>query len=234
MTTGRYCAAHKQQQQREQDARRGSAYSRGYGKRWQKYRAIYLIEHPYCVKCDEPATVVDHVQDHKGNYRLFWDASNHQALCKRCHDRKTARGNMATPKRIVVCGPPASGKTTWVQQRRKAGDLVLDVDAIGATVFGCTEHEWPDTAVPMMSAIREAVVRFVKQRWQGKAYLIVSDKHSAQQCAQAIGAEIVTMDTGLDTCRQRAAGRGASVIAAIERWAIGVAPTGRGVQSLGG
>ena len=35
------------------------------------------------------ATVVDHVTPHRGDKKLFWDESNWQALCKRCHDKKT-------------------------------------------------------------------------------------------------------------------------------------------------
>jgi 5-methylcytosine-specific restriction protein A len=38
-----------------------------------------------------PATVVDHVVPHRGNQRLFWDPANWAALCKPCHDAKTAR-----------------------------------------------------------------------------------------------------------------------------------------------
>ena len=32
------------------------------------------------------ATVVDHIQPHEGDMNLFWNADNHQALCKLCHD----------------------------------------------------------------------------------------------------------------------------------------------------
>jgi len=35
------------------------------------------------------ATVVDHIIPHRGDARLMWDESNYQALCKRCHDKKT-------------------------------------------------------------------------------------------------------------------------------------------------
>ena len=38
----------------------------------------------------EPATVVDHITPHKGDMVKFWDESNHQGLCKRHHDTKTA------------------------------------------------------------------------------------------------------------------------------------------------
>jgi 5-methylcytosine-specific restriction protein A len=57
---------------------------------------VYLYRHPLCVNCHdqgylEPATVVDHIQPHRGDQALFWDPSNWQALCKTCHDRKTAQ-----------------------------------------------------------------------------------------------------------------------------------------------
>ena len=56
---------------------------------------MYLAEHPLCInydnKCHNPASVVDHIQDHNGNYELFWDVSNHQPMCAECHNKKTAR-----------------------------------------------------------------------------------------------------------------------------------------------
>ncbi len=67
-----------------------------YNARWRRYRLEFLQENPLCVCADcegktTPATVVDHIVDHRGNYELFWNADNHQALAKRCHDRKTGR-----------------------------------------------------------------------------------------------------------------------------------------------
>lgn len=35
------------------------------------------------------ATVVDHIQPHRGDEELMWNQNNWQALCKPCHDRKT-------------------------------------------------------------------------------------------------------------------------------------------------
>lgn len=69
---------------------------RGYDSRWRKYRAWYLKRHPLCRHCEEkgrltPATVVDHIEPHKGDQQKFWDFKNHQGLCKPCHDSKTAR-----------------------------------------------------------------------------------------------------------------------------------------------
>ncbi len=75
-----------------------SACKRGYDRNWQSARTAYLAEHPLCRSCRQAgrvaeATVVDHIVPHRGDQRLFWDITNWQSLCKRCHDKKTARGH---------------------------------------------------------------------------------------------------------------------------------------------
>jgi 5-methylcytosine-specific restriction protein A len=144
----RYCQEHSKQSQRQADERRGSANERGYTNRWQKARKIYLSHHPMCAEClfNErltPATVVDHIIPHKGDYELFWDKDNWQPLCKKCHDKKTfteTRPNYIPlalyypqiEKPIsnvtLVCGSPGSGKTTYINNNKSDGDLVIDIE----------------------------------------------------------------------------------------------------------
>ncbi len=55
----------------------------------------WLTNNPLCVECERqglttPATEVDHIVPHRGDKVLFWDHDNWQALCKPCHDVKTA------------------------------------------------------------------------------------------------------------------------------------------------
>ena len=88
---------------------RASSTQRGYNSRWQRYAKNFLKRHPLCQQClklkeggaglprDIPertraSEVVDHIIPHRGNQELFWKPSNHQALCKKCHDRKTGKG----------------------------------------------------------------------------------------------------------------------------------------------
>lgn len=88
-----------------EDERRQSSSSRGYGWRWQKARKAFLREHPFCAEHAQalapwntvpvPASVVDHIIPHNGDEELFWDQSNWQALCKPCHDRKSARERLS-------------------------------------------------------------------------------------------------------------------------------------------
>lgn len=75
---------------------RPSARQRGYDSRWDKARKTYLAQHPLCCMCQqqgriEPATVVDHITDHKGDQVLFWDQSKWQPLCKPHHDATKQR-----------------------------------------------------------------------------------------------------------------------------------------------
>ncbi len=72
---------------------RASAHARGYGRDWRKYRVAFLCTNTTCVLCGEPSTVVDHVRAAKGDENLFWDESNHRALCKRCHDQRVDEGD---------------------------------------------------------------------------------------------------------------------------------------------
>jgi len=76
---------------------RPTAAGRGYNYRWQRARLAFLAEHPLCATCKANgltagAEVVDHKTPHRGDQELFWDRSNWQPLCRKCHSEKTARG----------------------------------------------------------------------------------------------------------------------------------------------
>ena len=97
LTEDRFCPKHMKEYNRRYDREQRPGYSKLYKTaRWQRLRKRVLSAQPLCVECGRygiltPATVVDHITPHKGNQRLFWDEDNLQALCKSCHDRKTAR-----------------------------------------------------------------------------------------------------------------------------------------------
>ena len=88
LTHEQYCPTHAPLH------KRATAGERGYDGKWRLRRAAYLRAHPLCVVCTRagrltPATVVDHIKPHRGDERLMWDEANWQALCKKCHDKKT-------------------------------------------------------------------------------------------------------------------------------------------------
>ncbi len=60
----------------------------------QELRPGQLLREPFCRECARkgvrtPATDVDHIRDHRGDWKLFTDPGNLQSLCHSCHSRKT-------------------------------------------------------------------------------------------------------------------------------------------------
>jgi 5-methylcytosine-specific restriction enzyme A len=97
----------------EYEKHRGHAAARGYGYQWRIASKAYLAKNPLCVECLKrqrlvAATVVDHIVPHKGNPALFWNWDNWQALCKRCHNRKTAISDGRWGRGARISRDPAS------------------------------------------------------------------------------------------------------------------------------
>lgn len=76
---------------RNQRSDAAKAYRKLYNNnKWKKARLEHLYEHPECAYCRargmlSGADLVDHIEPHKGDEKLFWDRSNWQSLCWDCH-----------------------------------------------------------------------------------------------------------------------------------------------------
>lgn len=88
----KYCKKHSPLHKGE-DVRPGRKNGNLYGTaKWQKMRRVVLTTHPICQICGKAtADVVDHIKPHRSDPELFWDSRNLQALCKKCHDRKSLK-----------------------------------------------------------------------------------------------------------------------------------------------
>lgn len=60
-----------------------------YGRKWKGASKQWLSkpEHSWCEKCGKPSELVHHKIEHEGNWDLFWDRNNWQALCWSCHSK---------------------------------------------------------------------------------------------------------------------------------------------------
>ncbi|WP_421695473.1 HNH endonuclease [Aestuariivirga sp.] len=79
------------------DRTRPSASARGYDRQWSRESKIYLRNNPACTRCGNPASLVDHIQPHKGNQKLFWNRGNWQSLCTGCHSTWKQSQERSTP-----------------------------------------------------------------------------------------------------------------------------------------
>lgn len=192
---------------RQKEVKRETRTERGYDNRWLRASKTFLSTRPLCSECRwfyriTPAEVTDHKRPHRKDWGLFWDTENWQPLCKRCHDMKTSRENSALAK-YVVCGPPGAGKTTWVNSRRKQGDLVFDADYLLAAMFSTPVHQPIEHGAPLVERLRAIVVDWLQNYPSQSAYIIQANEQRAKDTANALGAELValngTYSSGLKT-----------------------------------
>lgn len=94
-----------------------------YSSRWDRLRRRFLRDNPLCVYCEragktKAATVVDHIQPHRGDMALFWRQGNWQPLCQSCHDRvkqRQERGGLDSA--CGVDGMPLDPRHPWNVER---------------------------------------------------------------------------------------------------------------------
>lgn len=199
----RYCPKHRatdSERERESSTRR-------YGKNWQKLRRMVLDRDPVCTApgCLEPSAEVDHiVRTTKGGDDSL---ENLQGLCKRCHRTKTTaeRKDDAEPgKRVVVAGPVASGKTTWVRRHAPAGSLVWDLDQFGGLLFNRDPQATREDELDLLLEVRRVIVSHLNRTPCSRAcFIIVSDLETAARIAAEIRGEVVAVTADVDVIDDR-------------------------------
>ena len=63
---------------------------RYWSQEWRRSRLAFIKTNPECNACGWPASVVDHIIPVRQGAEFF-DSSNWQSLCKRCHAAKSGR-----------------------------------------------------------------------------------------------------------------------------------------------
>jgi hypothetical protein len=150
-----------------------------------------------------------------GHYKLdkyagFFFRSNLQGLCRSCHAIKsladiqtlgTRLSYVGTDRRntTVVCGPPASGKSTYVQQHLEDGDVYWDYDEVMAELSGLPMHQEDATKRTAVLLRRDRFIQETAEH-QGRVYFIIT--RSTTKLARLLvsaGASLVEMDTTAGT-----------------------------------
>lgn len=68
----------------------------------------------------------------------------------------------------IVCGPPGSGKSSYVEQRIRWGDIVIDMDKLWVAISGQKEYDKPEGLLPYVLNMRDGLYRALETS-KGKA-----------------------------------------------------------------
>lgn len=211
------------------------------GRAGQEQRKRRLAAEPLCRHCAEKgivraATSPDHIVPLKMGGSD--DDSNIQCLCEECHATKTALESTSSeaasnhpdwlkPSAIpltIISGPPCAGKTTYVEQHSRPGDLVIDLDAILASLDP-SYRQWSGGTLPSLLnrgiRARNELLGSLHRVCHGKAWFIVSAPTKAERdwWVSKLGGELVLLDPGTDECKRRAVARGTPLAAqGIDQW----------------
>lgn len=132
----------------------------------------------------------------------------------------------------VVIGPPAAGKSTWVREHAKPGDVVLDYDvlAVALTAPGGDPHDHAPAVATVAKAARAAALEAALKLVRTADVYVIHSSPGRQRMAEyeAMGARIVTVDPGRDVVRAQAKGkRPQRMYVAIDEWYRNHAPDQR-------
>ena len=123
----------------------------------------------------------------------------------------------------VVTGPPAGGKSTWIQAHATPRDIVIDMDRIASALTGPGAPGWNQDAIVQRVAQRArfaAIDEAVKHLDDVDVYLIhTMPGPKALARYRRLRARIVVVDPGEDTVRARvAAMRSTGMDRVVTRW----------------
>jgi hypothetical protein len=136
----------------------------------------------------------------------------------------------------VVTGPPAAGKSAYVQLHAGPADVVIDLDRLLVALAGPGVDRPADAdpqVRPIAAAARESAIRAAMRAGNGVTVWIVHALPTSAQLAtyRAVGANIVTLDPGALAVDDRLAGRPADAPAAARWYAGAQAPALPGAVS---
>lgn len=123
----------------------------------------------------------------------------------------------------LIYGSPCSGKSTYVKEHFKNGDIVCDVDRLYSALCYNEEHQTELYAQEVASQMYDNLLDIVRDRqghWHN-AYVITiaNTKEKIEQMKERIHAdEVIYVDTPIEVCLERAKERPFYFAWLIEEW----------------
>lgn len=146
-----------------------------------------------------------------------------EIICFDCHNAEHRR--FGYERQIyLVWGSPLSGKSTYVRQVFKQGDIILDIDTIWQAVTYMPSHVKPNNCRFNVFALKNALYDQIKTRYGNwsDAYVIggYPNPYEREQLITELGAEAIYCESTREEClrRRQLAQRSAEYDSYINKW----------------
>lgn len=169
-----------------------------------------------CEHCGKP---IIHRYDCIGHHMIelnehnIYDANialnpdNIMLLHHKCHNKIHDKLGIYSKQVYLVYGSPLSGKSTYVHDNMRSGDLIVDMDNIWQCLSGCDRYIKPNRLKSCVFSIRDSLLDMVRMR-QGKwltAWVIGGYPLSSERerLIKSLDARAVFIDTDMEECMHR-------------------------------
>ena len=111
-----------------------------------------------------------------------------------------------TATTILVCGPAGSGKSAFVREHMRDGDLIVDVDALACALSGSEIYRDNPESLPYALMARDAVLRGLARPGRTQRAWVVTGlprRDRRNEMRDQLNAYVVVLETPYDECIRR-------------------------------
>ena len=185
-----------------------------YGGPWRRIRKQILERDQHTCQiqtkgCTTLATQVDHIiPTSQGG--PWWDPTNLRASCPNCNNQRIDRTGQnrwqhnPNTRITLIQGPPASGKTTHIEEHAKPTDLIIDYNHLQQAISNNPPHNRHHHDATTIA--RNALLKALRQGHLPHPHVWITTTHPNPQ--HLPHHHKIQIDPGLDTCIQRSIDRG--------------------------
>lgn len=150
---------------------------------------------------------IELTEENVRDVNISLNPDNIQVVSFRTHNLIHNRLGYGVRQVYLVYGSPLSGKTTWVNDNRNDGDLVVDIDNIWQCVTGGDRYSKPARLKAVVFKQRDGLLDCVKYRlgkWNQAfvigGYALESERN---RLSKELGAREIYIDSTKEICLER-------------------------------
>lgn len=191
---------------------------------WEKFRRVLMYERTnehgdiVCEYCHKPIVrsydcighhITELTESNVDDAMVSLNPDNVMLVHHRCHNMIHERFGHEWRRRVyIVYGSPCAGKTTWVRNNAGKNDIIMDMDSIWQCISANDRTFKSNRLKQNVFGVRDCILDQIRMRvgkWQ-TAFVIggYPNKYDRERLAEMLGAELIFIDTDMETCLSRA------------------------------